>query len=126
MAEEIWHHGIKGMKWGVIRTAEQLGHKVSSRLSREDNSHEDYKRAHDSKNVRSMSDAELRARLNRLNMEEQYSRLNPSSVSRGGAAIKTALAVVGTVSTAAATAIKLRKQYGIIRDWFPPRYITGN
>jgi hypothetical protein len=23
---ELYHHGIKGMKWGVRRTAAQLGH----------------------------------------------------------------------------------------------------
>ncbi len=27
---ELYHHGIKGMKWGVRRTAAQLGHRVAS------------------------------------------------------------------------------------------------
>ena len=31
MAEEIWHHGIKGMKWGVRHTPEQLGHRTGSK-----------------------------------------------------------------------------------------------
>jgi hypothetical protein len=28
---ELYHHGVKGQKWGVRRTPEQLGHKVSSK-----------------------------------------------------------------------------------------------
>lgn len=28
---ELYHHGVKGMKWGVRRTPAQLGHKTSSR-----------------------------------------------------------------------------------------------
>ena len=31
--DELYHYGIKGMKWGVIRTAEQLGHTVKSAKS---------------------------------------------------------------------------------------------
>lgn len=27
MNNELYHHGIKGMKWGVRRSPEQLGHK---------------------------------------------------------------------------------------------------
>lgn len=32
----ISHYGIKGMKWGIRRTAEELGHKVKSAFSRKD------------------------------------------------------------------------------------------
>lgn len=31
MSNELYHHGIKGMKWGVRRTPEQLGHITKSR-----------------------------------------------------------------------------------------------
>lgn len=31
--DELYHYGVKGMKWGVIRTAEQLGHIVKSAKS---------------------------------------------------------------------------------------------
>lgn len=32
---ELYHHGVKGMKWGVRRTKEQLGYKSNSKLSSE-------------------------------------------------------------------------------------------
>lgn len=31
---ELYHHGIKGQKWGIIRTAAQLGHRVASAASK--------------------------------------------------------------------------------------------
>lgn len=33
-SDYIYHYGIKGMKWGIRRTAEQLGHKIKSKFSR--------------------------------------------------------------------------------------------
>lgn len=36
-AEFIMHHGIKGMKWGVRRSPEQLGHEKSSKKQQKDN-----------------------------------------------------------------------------------------
>lgn len=30
MDKELYHHGVKGMKWGIRRTDAQLGHKTKS------------------------------------------------------------------------------------------------
>lgn len=33
MEQELYHHGIKGMKWGIRRTPAQLGHKIFKKTS---------------------------------------------------------------------------------------------
>lgn len=40
-SDYIYHYGIKGMKWGIRRTAEQLGHKIKSKFSRKKSSSDD-------------------------------------------------------------------------------------
>ena len=112
------HHGVKGMKWGVRRTPEQLGHRTKSKRTKMDNTHEDYKKAHDSKSVKKMSDAELRSRLNRLNMEQQYSKLNPTRVARGRNILNTSIKVAGTVAAVSSTAITIRNNWDTISRWF--------
>lgn len=77
---ELTHHGILGMRWGIRRTQAQLsrGKKGSS-----EEEHEDYKKSRDSKSIKSMSDTELRNRINRLSMEKQYSQLTHKEKSAG-------------------------------------------
>lgn len=65
------HFGVKGMKWGVRKDRKKVA--VSSVKP-----HDDYSKAHSSKSVSEMSDSELRSRINRLQMEQQYSKLTTS------------------------------------------------
>ena len=78
----LYHHGIKGQKWGVIRTPEQLGHAIkrfASKGTRTGDSTAPEKPKHASnrsdKRTSEISDEELRQRIQRLNMEEQYENL---------------------------------------------------
>lgn len=104
MNNELYHYGVLGMKWGVRRTPTQLG-RTSERTRKRsaEDYHEDYKRAHRKKSAKYMSDAELRSRINRLNMENSYARLTEkrSLISKGKTiAIKT----ISATATAAASA----------------------
>lgn len=85
MNDELKHYGILGMRWGVRRSPEQLSRARGSSKKREssDNEHEDYKKVRTAKNTKSMSDSELRSRINRLQMEKQYSQLTSREKSAG-------------------------------------------
>ena len=73
--DELYHYGVKGMKWGVIRTAEQLGHIVKSAKSLYD-SNKAKKRAKEEAaiakkrskitNPKKLTTEELNARIKRL------------------------------------------------------------
>lgn len=81
----LTHWGVKGMKWGVRRFQNEDGTLTPAGKKRRKSveEHDDYKRAHDKTDVRTMSDNELRARINRIQMEKQYSQLTKKETSAG-------------------------------------------
>ena len=110
MSNELCHHGIKGMRWGVIRDRSndassivKGGHTVNDGIA----SIHNYKESRSKMSV--MSDEELQERIRRLNLEQQYSALANSQKSRGYTYVKGALeiaggavAVAGSIATIAA------------------------
>ena len=69
------------------------------------NVHPDYINAHSKKHVREMSDTELRSRINRLQMEKQYSELTKGS-KKGKQYLNKTLKTVGTMNTVVDTGFK--------------------
>ena len=116
---ELYHHGVKGMKWGVRRTPSQLGHDTGSidlqktkkkveaantivnesqNINRKVSSRKQRKiQKQQVQNAKAMTDQELRERVNRLNMEQQYARLSAEQMSAGKVNVDRVLSEVGTV-----------------------------
>lgn len=99
MNNNLQHHGIKGQKWGIRRFQNKDGSLTPAgrKRQKQDNGpiHEDYSKSHDTKSVKSMSDKELRDRINRLNMERQYAQLTATEKSMGKKIVSEVLLNVG-------------------------------
>lgn len=112
--DELYHWGIKGMKWGVRRYQNKDGTLTSEGKKHYSQDHEDYTRAHTKKSVREMSDSELNARINRLQKERQYEQLtaSPSKLQKAikiAGATAMALGTVTTLYNNGSNAMKLGK-----------------
>lgn len=112
MDNELYHYGIRGMRWGVRRFQNKDGSLTSAGRKRQKSKgeevHEDYKKAHSKKSVKSMSDAELKSVNNRLQMERQYATMTKKT-SRGKKVVTALIATAGTI-TAAEAAYKTYKR----------------
>lgn len=96
---ELTHYGVLGMKWGVRRTPAQLGRSSGStkksstkktpsmverlKKRKKEKAKQAEVQAVKNKKLSEMTDAELRQRIARLEMEKRYKDLNPPKVSFG-------------------------------------------
>ena len=63
----LTHSGVRGMKWGHRRARPAQKRSTTGRMKFRGNSE-----------IKNMSNEELKNRVNRLNMEQQYKKLNSS------------------------------------------------
>lgn len=119
--EELYHYGIKGMKWGVRRTPEQLGQRfkktkediAAKKAARDKETHDKVMKSRNAKyiyrNRRLLSDEELRTKLNRVQMEANlrqaaYRKVPLKETANAAREIAKAAKIVGGVLAAAKAA----------------------
>ena len=85
MDDSLQHYGIPGMKWGRRRYQNKDGTLTEAGKARKAKqvSSDDYNKAHTKKSVKEMTNAELREKINRIQMEKQYSQLTKREKSTG-------------------------------------------
>ena len=123
--EYLSHSGVMGMHWGVRRTEAQLGtdKKVldaSSAAVRESKNINTAIRGarttNKLKEAESLTDQELKDRVARMNLEQQYSNLSAAKTSKGQAYVQNILDVGGSVlaiaGSAAAIALAVKQLKG--------------
>lgn len=114
------------MKWGIRKyqnadgtlTAagkQRYGTRTDSNLANSSfRVHEDYRKAHSRPRSSSLSDAELRSILNRLQMDKQYSEItaSPKKTER----LKAMTNIVKTINDATSTALTMYDNYSKIAN----------
>lgn len=96
---ELQHAGIKGMKWGVRRYQNKDGTLTDAGKKRYNkNMSDDARTASElkKKKVSELSNAELKKLNERSRLEQEYSKLNPSSIKKGWKFVAGAAGVMGT------------------------------
>ena len=69
-SDELYHHGIKGQRWGIRRFQNKDGSLTNAGKKR--------RRINYDAEAKQMSDDELRSKVNRLNLEKRYMNLSSS------------------------------------------------
>lgn len=107
--EMLEHHGIKGQKWGIRRYQNPDGSRTALGKKRESSRNDKEKKARkaDVKNRRTMSDADLKKRIERMKLEKEYKTLVDEDTAPGKKYVLEILSAVGkrTLTVAAAGAL---------------------
>lgn len=97
--DELYHHGILGMKWGVRRYQNKDGSLTSLGKKRKRNESDDEKEVNRLRKKKSyeLSNAELKKINERRRLESEYVRLHPNTLKKGATIVATTAATLGGI-----------------------------
>ena len=91
----LMHYGVLGMKWGVRKDRSSGSSRKRGKSSWSDDARE--ARTIKKKGVKQMSNTELKKLNERTRLEQEYSRLNPSAISKGWKMVVATAGAMGTI-----------------------------
>jgi len=130
MSNELSHHGIKGMHWGVRRyqnadgslTSAGKAHALTSSKKQSENLQKNGRVSREQ--IKSMSDKELAAKIQRLEMEKRYKDLDKATINDGERFVKEIMSSIGrkTLTTAGIGSLLYLGKYAVTKEFDPVEF----
>ena len=99
-SDELYHYGVKGMKWGVRKEViSTIGKTSRETATKFENNHKFQSSSKALAKAKTMSDEELKKVSSRLELENRY--VNARTAQAGKSKIESILSTIGTLSAAA-------------------------